>query len=345
LHLIFNMKNTTLFLLSIFSCSIVFSQNADSANFYFNKGMEEKAASHFLVASKYFDKAIQFNPTHKDAILQNAYANMEMRKTDVAKGLFTKLYELDPANKAAIAALTTLYFDYRQFQQAIEFAMKCTGCENAEKIIAISNYHREDYDAAVKGLLNVVAKNPNDAEAAYTLGRSYLEMELYKKAVPWYNKAVQLDVSKNVWAYELGLLYYNLDDFKNAVVFFNKAAEAGYPQSKDFAENLGYAYIYSGAFEKGEAILLSILAKKPGSVDILRDMAEAYYKQKMYDKSLEYCQKLMELDTKDAKALYQAGLCFQKKGQKDKGQGMCDKAIEMDPSLASMRQKTSEFGL
>jgi tetratricopeptide (TPR) repeat protein len=103
--------------------------------------------------------------------------------------------------------------------------------------------------------------------------------------------------------------------------------------------------MFSGEFEKGEKMLLAILARKPGNVDILRDIAEAYYTQKMYDKSLEFCQKLMEADAKDAKALYQAGLCFQKKGQKDKGQGMCDKAIEMDPSLASMRQKSMTMGL
>ena len=120
---------------------------------------------------------------------------------------------------------------------------------------------------------------------------------------------------------------------KNAAKLFNAAARAGYPEGNDFSENLGYAYIFSGDFEKGEKMLLEILERKPGSVDILRDIAEAYYGQKMYDKSLEYCQKLMTLDMKDAKALYQAGLCFQKKGQKDKGQGMCDKAIEMDRRL------------
>jgi tetratricopeptide (TPR) repeat protein len=71
----------------------------------------------------------------------------------------------------------------------------------------------------------------------------------------------------------------------------------------------------------------------------MRDMAEIFYEKQQFDKSLEYCQKLMELDAKDGKALYQAGLCFQKKGQKDRGQQMCDKAIEMDPSLASLRKK------
>ena len=91
--------------------------------------------------------------------------------------------------------------------------------------------------------------------------------------------------------------------------------------------------------KKGEKLLLSILAKKPGNKDILRDIAEACYKQKNFDRSLDYCRQLIELDANDAKALYQAGLCFQQKGQKKKGQSMCDNAIKMDPSLSGLRQK------
>ena len=339
------MKSITAIILSLVIAQAVSAQNADSANFYYHKGIEEKSAARFMVAEKFFTKAIQFDAKHKDAILQNGYTNLLMRKTDAAKGWFTKLYDIDPNSQPAIKELATLYFEYRQFAKAIEFAGKCTTCDNAEKIIAISNYNLEDYGAAVKGLLNVVAKTPNDAEATYTLARSYLDMEQYKQAVPYYNKAVALDAAKNVWAYELGLLYYNLNDFKNAVTFFNKAAAAGYPQGNDFLENLGYAYVYSGETDKGEKMLLSVLDRKPGNTSILRDMAEAFYNQKLYDKSLDYCQKLMQADIKDAKALYQAGLCFLKKGQKEKGQGMCDKAIEMDPSLASKRQKSMTMGL
>ena len=170
-------------------------------------------------------------------------------------------------------------------------------------------------------------------------------MEDYKGAVPYYNKAVVLDGEKTTWMYELGLLYYNNDDFKNAVVFFNKAAEKGYNRSNDFNENLGYANIYAGNFDEGEKLLLQVLERKPNNKELLRDMAEAYYKTNKFDKSLNYCQKLMEMDMKDGKALYQAGLCFQKMGQKDKGQAMCDKAIEMDPSLNSLRQKSMTMGL
>jgi hypothetical protein len=39
------------------------------------------------------------------------------------------------------------------------------------------------------------------------------------------------------------------------------------------------------------------------------------------------------------------GMSFQKKGEKDRGQQMCDKAIEIDPSLASLRRKKEIPGL
>ncbi len=321
------------------------SAQSDSANYFYGKGTEEKNAKRWLTASKYFDNAIKFNPKFKDAYLQNGYTNLEMRRTDIAKGHFTKVYEMEPGNAEATKELTTLYYSYRQYEKAIEFAQKCPSCTDAARIIGQSQYELEDYAAAVKTLQGVAAKNPGDAEAHYSIGRSYLEMEEYKSAIPYYTKAIELDKTRNVWMYELGLQYYNMNDYKNALDQFIKAAENGYPKSTDFNENLGYCHIYTGNFEAGEKILLDIYAKKPGNKDILRDIAEIYYQRKMYDKSLDFCQKLMEMDKNDGKALYQAGLCFQKKGQTDRGQQMCDKAIEMDPTLASLRQKKMSAGM
>lgn len=339
------MKSLITSLVCSFVACTAFSENSDSAQAYFQKAMLEKTAKRFQIASKLLDKAVEFNPKYLDAYLENGFVNLEMRRTDAAKAAFTKAYELDPSNATAIQQLTDLFYSYRQFTKAIEFAKKCKGYANAEKIIGLSSYQQEDYPTAVATLQGYLTKNPKDAEATYTIGRSYLEMEEYLKAVPFYKKAVELDPTKNMWSYELGLLSYNNDDFKTAVVYFTKAAENGYNQSSDFNENLGYAYIYSGEFEKGEKLLLELIARKPGNKDMLRDIADAYYKRKMYDKSLEFCQKLMELDMKDGKALWQAGLCFQKKGEKDRGQAMCDKAIELDPSLAGMRQKNMSAGL
>jgi tetratricopeptide (TPR) repeat protein len=337
------MKNFIFSSAILMACNVS-AQTADSATFYFNKGMEEKTNKRLLVANQAFEKAISFNPQYTEAYQENGAVLMEMRRTDKAKDNFSKLHLLQPENKQAIKELTELYFNFRQYDKAIEFAKKCSDCENANRIIGMSYYEQEDYASAEKALLAAIAKNPADADATYTLARTYLDMEAYKIAVPWYEKAVNMPGSKNVWMYELGLLYYNNNDYKNAVASFNKAANNGYEQKNDFNENLGYASLYAGDFEKGELLLKEVLKRKPNNTTLLRDMSEVFYQQKQYDKSLEYCQKLMELDAKDGKALYQAGMCFQKKGQKDRGQQMCDKAIEMDPSLNSLRKKKEMMG-
>ena len=315
----------------------------DSSSYYFSQGMVEKNAKRFLTASANFDKAIGFNKTYAEAYIENGFANKEMRKTDQAKANFLKAYELQPTNTAIIKELSNLFYDYRQWDKAIEFANKCVGCDNAERILGLSNYEKENYVAAEKALVKVIAKNPDDAQANYILGRTYMDMEQYRKAVVPYEKAVALNPEKNAWAYELGLLYYNNNNYRSAVTAFETAAKNGYPVSNDYNENYGYSLLYSGQYAKGEEKLFGIYQKK-GNIEMLRDLAQILYEQKQYNRSLDYCQKLLENNPKDAKALYQAGLTFQKMGQKDKGQGMCDKAIEMDPSLASKRTKSMDIG-
>jgi len=337
------MKN----LLLIFGACVSNNSHAinlsDSSTFYFSQGMLEKNAKRYLTASSNFEKAIGINKSYAEAYVENGYANKEMRKTDQAKANFLKAYELQPSNIAVIKELTNLYYDYRQWDKAIEFAGKCVGCDNAERIIGLCNYEKENYVAAERALLKVVSKTPEDAQVNYILARTYMDMEQYRKAVPFYEKASALNPDKNAWAYELGLLYYNNNNYRSAVTAFETATKNGYPVSNDYNENYGYALLYSGQYAKGEEKLFGIYQKK-GNVEMLRDLAQILYEQKQYDRSLAYCQRLMEANPKDAKALYQAGLSFQKMGQKDKGQGMCDKAIEMDPSLASKRTKSMDIG-
>ena len=339
------MKNLITLCCTMAFCLAASAQNNDSASYYFKKGAEEKTGRRYLVASNYFNKAIEFNARYIDAYIEDGFVNKEMRKTDASKQDFIKALELDPNNDVAIKELTELYFNYRQYQNAIDMAVKCKTCADKDKIIGISYYNLEDYAKAEKLLLAYANKNPNDGEAAYTIARNYSQMGLEGKSIPWYEKAVQIDDKKADWHFELGLLYYNNNKFKNAVIAFNKAADNGFNKGNDFNENLGFAYIYSGDNENGSKLLNEIIARKPGDKELIRDVAAAFYDSKAYDKALDYCQKLLEMDMKDGKALYQAGLCFQKKGQVDRGMQMCDKAIELDPTLAGLKSKKLSPGM
>lgn len=337
-------KKLLLFILSAISTSLV-AQNTDSSNFYYQKGLEEKKEKRHLVSSGYFTKAIQLNPGYVEAYLESGFANNEMRKTDAAKSDFTKVLELDPQNEKAIRELTELYFNYRQYQNALDLAQKCKTCTNKDRVTALCYYNMEDYGKAEKLLLPLVNKNPKDAELTYTLASNYLSMGFESQAITWYEKAVLIDDNKSKWFFELGLLYSNTNSYKKAVTAYNRAADLGFKRSNDFTENLGFAYLYSGDFNNGEKLLTELISRRPGDKELIRDVATAFFDNKNYDKALDYCQKLMELDMKDGKALYQAGLCFQKKGMVERGMQMCDRAIELDPTLAGLKSKKLSPGM
>ncbi len=333
------MKNLILTILSCLPAYFLFSQNIDSAQFYFKKGIEEKNSRLFARASKDFDKAITFNPNYTEAYIESGNVNLEMRKIDPALGNFTKAYELEPGNNEVIKQLSTLYFNNRQFQKAIDLAQKCNSCTDADRIMGMSYYNLEDYGKAETLLQKAINRNDKDAEAAYTLGRTYIELENEKNAIPLYQKAIAIEPERNVWIYELGLIYYNQEDYKNALKYFNMAGDKGYNKTNDYFENIGFAQLYTGDTENGLKTLNEVLNRKPNNKELINNIAYAMYETKRYDNALSYYQKLLELNPKDASSLFMAGMAFQKKGEKEKGQKICDKAIEMDPSLARNRQK------
>ena len=252
---------------------------------------------------------------------------------------FEKAYSLSPGNEEVIKELTYLAFNNHQYQKAIDFCLKCKKCTDADRILGISFYHLEDYAKSANYLAKFVLINDKDAEAAYVLGRSYLELENEKQAMTQFKNAITLDPKKNKWMNELGLIYYNQEDYKNALLYFNMASENGFNKTNDFYENYGFAQIYTGDSKNGIETLKTILERKPNNTELLRNMAHALYSIKDYQSSLSYFERLLKINEKDASALFMAGMIFQKTGQKEKGQKICDKAIELDPSLARNRQK------
>jgi tetratricopeptide (TPR) repeat protein len=333
------MKNVLIFFGACLITQYASSQNADSARFYYNKGVQENEGKLYAIATNDFDKAITFDPQYTDAYLANGKANLSMRRIGDAQKNFDKAYELDQKNMEAISQLTTLSFNNHQFQKAIDFAQKCNNCENASRVLGMSYYNLEDYGKAEKFLKEALAKNDKDAESAYTLGRTYLELEEEKSAIPQFEKAVELEPTRSQWQYELGLIYYSQNDFKNSLKNFDLAAANGYNKSNDFYENYGFAQLYTGDSQNGIKTLNIVMERKPNNKELLNNIARAFYDTKKYNEALDYFTKILNLNPQDATTLYMAGMTFQKLGQKEKGQKICDKAISMDPSLARYRQK------
>ncbi len=59
-------------------------------------------------------------------------------------------------------------------------------------------------------------------------------------------------------------------------------------------------------------------------MELLYNIADAYYQTGKYDDAISYWDKALAIDKKNANALYMIGLSYQKKGEKEKGQQLCE---------------------
>lgn len=220
------------------------------------------------------------------------------------------------------------------------FSQSGTSLQQARK-----EYQGDNYAEAIKLLETAAAEEPQNAQVPYLTGRAYMDMNNYKKAASFLEKAISMDSTKSNWMYECGLMYYAIPDYKRSLSFIKLAGDKGYKKTSDYLENLGNAYINTGDNEKGIETLNEVLKKKPEDPELLFQVAQAYYKIAKYQEAIDLWDRIFAQDKSNAEALYMIGLSYQKKGEKEKGQQICDKAIQMDPSLKSKRQQSGGGGL
>jgi tetratricopeptide (TPR) repeat protein len=336
--------------ISVLGTCTVFSQS-DSTDYFLQKGLQEKEKGRRMESLKQFEKAAKYDADNKIVLTELASAYMDLRKYYNARDTYKKIEQLGDVSASNYKQLLTLSYNLKQPDDVILYASKLKKADPSEKVnfyIGKVHYDRDNYGEAIQ-VLNAAAKEePANAEIPYMIARSYADMLNYKTSIPFFQKAISLDTSKHVWIYELGLIYYAMNDSKNALKYILEAGNKGLKKDNDYLENLAIAYLDAGELDNGVAIMTEILKRKPSDLNILNMVAEAYYYKGKYQQAMDYWDQILEYDKQNASALYMIGMCYLKrdgKGDKDKGQQLCDKAIEMDPSLASLRQKKQMPGL
>lgn len=336
------MKNLFLICCVSFCAQLAHSQSSDSSSYFFQKGVEEKEKRLYMVAFNDFQRAVQFKSDNIDAQRELGLTALELRKYDNAKQAFLKVNAAKKDDTTAVQSLANIYYWTRQWPEAAQYAIKARDLhagKNWNYIIGKCYYEQEDYGQAFKYFQPALKEDSTNAEIPYFIARAFVDMNNYKTAIPYFQRAISLDSSRIQWIYECALTMATVYDDKNAIKYYELAALKGYKKDNDFYENLSDSYIAAGQSEKGLELMMKVLEKKPADLDLLFSIAHVYYKLKKYDQAIDYWDRILEYDKQNARALYMIGKSYLQKGDEKKGQQLCDKAIEMDPSLKNMRQE------
>lgn len=330
-----------LLIAAVFGISpVVFGQD-DNAAFHIQKGLEEKQHGRKQEAVKHFEKAYEFNKADKQVVSELAAGYLDLRRYAQAREKFLQLEQLGDKSDSTYRQLMQLSFNMRQFDDVIKYASllkKNNPSEKTAYYLAKAFYAKEDLGNAIKYFDFAAKEDPTNADIPYTVARAYADMQNYKAAIPYFQKAVSVKQDPR-WIYEMALIYYAIPDDKNALKYMLEAAEKGLPKDNEYSQNLSIAYLNAGRFDEGINILKEALQRRPSDINILNMMAEAHYDAKKYGEAIKYYDQILSINKSNAEALYMIGLCYQKSGEKEKGMALCDKAIEMDPSLKSLKQE------
>lgn len=318
--------------------------NSDSANYYYAKAKESRTQRKVFDAEKFFQKALEFDENNYEIRLEFAEYYIEMRKYALATIQYRTILKNSPTHKIALKKYIDLCFLQRKWTEVIKYGeiaiTNNISVENLHFMMGKSYYEEEDYEKARRYLTTQFKTNPKHKETIILLGRVYIEMSMYNDAIAMYKQAVESNPDDYEILYEIGLLYSAQNNDREAVKYFEMAADKGIKQDLAFLQNLGIAYL-SFNIPKGVEVLNKVLEKKPGDVEILTQIAQAYYKVQDYGTAYELYFKIFENDNSNAKALYMAGVSLIRKGDKNRGTKLCDKAIAMEPKLGELRSQKS----
>jgi tetratricopeptide (TPR) repeat protein len=335
------MRKVTLLLAILFFSSQVFAQT-DSSALFLQKGLDEKSKGRRMESLKNFEKAYSYNKTDREIVHQLAASYLELRRYPQAREKYMQLESMGDKTDSVYKQLMLLSFTMRQFDDAIKYASMLKKNNPAQKTayyMGKAYYEKEDLGNAIKYLDAAIKEDGQNPEPPYLIAKAYADMQNYKAAIPYFQKATALNPGQSYWIYEMALIYYAANDDQNSLKYMLEAGDKGLKKDNAYMQNLATAYLNVGRFNEGLGVLQDILRMRPSDKNVISTIAEAYYNAKKYDDAIRYYDEILRLDKQNAEALYMIGICYQKKGEKEKGMALCDKAIEMDPSLQGLKQK------
>jgi len=312
----------------------------DSINALLKKGQIEKDAGRNKLALEYFQKAVAADPKLIDVHRTIGLLALETRQYDLARQSFLTVLESNPNDLVALEKVVNIFFSFRRWDDTILYGQKMIVLNAGERMnymIGKSYYEKEDYGQSFKYLETALKEEPKNVEIPTMFARALVDMSNFKAAVRYYNHAITLDSNNFRLINEMAMSYSAMNDEKSAVKYYELAMEKGYKIDNDFIENLSNSYIAAGTPDKGMDLLKKLLEKRPGDIDLLNNLADNYYKLGKYQEAINHWDKVLYLDKEAARALYMIGMCYNKMGDKSKGSTLCNKAIELDPTLKQFR--------
>ncbi|MFC2084929.1 tetratricopeptide repeat protein [Bacteroidota bacterium] len=283
-----------------------------------------------MEAKKEFERAIQLNPNYLLAYHWGAINLGWLGDVVGYTEMNQKALDLDPKSPIISSNLAGLYRKTGRIDKAIEQHKKAIRLnpDHAQpyRVYGTTLSEIGDHKKAIEMTQKALVLDSISLISHTYMGEVYRDAGLYDKAIEQYNKMIDINSDFSLRSYcEMGITYQAAKDYENAIAHFKKATQLD-PIHLDAYEYMGLVYRFMGEYEKsveqfrkmveinpksangylryGRALFITgdhdtafEQLKIAGSIDPAMTVALGYlyFHAREFDKSIEICEKVLEL--------------------------------------------------
>jgi len=285
----------------------------------------EKAAEQYRLVLEKVPKA-----DHVAVALADVF--LKMGNFDEAIRWHREVVKRQPKNATAYANLGLAYGGKGQHREEIENYRKAIALNPRDPVIhfnlgaAYEKGKREQ--EAVLEYQKVLALKPDDPDALERLADLHFKAGRFREAVPLYEKVSKASSRKGTIHSRLGFAYAELKKPALSVENYAKAMRYGV-KDPEMKHTMALAYTKMGKTKESLVMYEKLAATNP-TAEGLNILADAYMKEKLYDKAARTYRKLIELNPKKAAYYSSAAYAYGLNGDLDRQIEYYQKSLKFD---------------
>ena len=187
------------------------------------------------------------------------------------------------------------------------------------------------YGQIAEDFQRVIALEPNNSDAYYYLGMTYIDLDQHQNAKEIFLKTLEFNIEYTGIYLNLGRIAESEGEYEEAISYFERELEID-SESVAAYQRLGDLYSnYNADFGRAVEALEKALELQPNHVSTLINYASALYYLDRLGAATEHFEMVIQLDPRNLTANYNLALMYEYTGKTEQAINRWKKFLELNP--------------
>ncbi len=294
-------------------------------------------AGKLTTAEKLYNKLLEEQPEHIDALFLLGTLNLQQGDYDTACIFFRKTLNLVPNHAMALCNLGTTLQRSDNYEEAISSYRKAISLkpDYVDAHCNLGNAFREQgkLEEAIICYKEAIKLNPINADLYCNLGNTFKEHGNLGESVECYRKASELDQNNTEFHCNLGAALQESGALEEAILSYKEAVKLDPGYSMAFS-NLGSALQESGKPEEAITSFERAIALNPDYAEAHNNLGTSLLEQGKLEDAITCHKRAIELNPDCAEAHNNLGTALMKQGNHENAITSYKRALLLKPEYA-----------